>query len=84
MSEYKESKAKHLEDEMRNQRKQASQGRDRMLYCRNCMQEQEVYSGAGHKPNEMNLHCVECGNFVTRLKKNYKGEWELDMSVYKH
>jgi hypothetical protein len=30
----------------------------------------------------MNLHCCECGNFVTRLKKNYKGDWELDLSVY--
>ena len=72
----------YSEDQLRKIRKEASQGKDRMLYCPLCMEEREVYSGAGHKPNEMNLHCVQCGVFVTRLKKNALGEWELDKSVY--
>ncbi len=63
-------------------RQEASLGKDRMLYCPTCMCDREVYSGAGHKPNELNLHCVECTCFVTRMKKNDKDEWELDMSVY--
>lgn len=64
------------------QRKQASQGKDRMLYCPTCMCDREVYSASGHKPHEMNLHCVECTHFVTRLIENEKGEWDLDHNVY--
>lgn len=65
------------------ERRKASLGVDRMLYCKNCLQEQEVYSGAGHKPNQMNLHCVVCTYFVTRLiRKSPNHNWELDMSIY--
>ena len=68
---------------MENARKIASLGKHRKLYCMVCLIEQEVYSASGHKPDEMNLHCVECGHFVARLKKNYMGEWEVEQSVYK-
>lgn len=64
-------------------RQKHSLGKDRMLYCKNCMQEQELYSGAGHKPNQMNLHCVICTHFVTRLiRETPNHEWQLDTSVY--
>lgn len=64
------------------QRKKASQGKDRMLYCPTCMCDREVYSATGHRQDEMNLHCVECGFFVARIKKNRNGDWDLDLSVY--
>jgi len=46
------------------------------------MCDREVYSAAGHKPNEMNLHCVECACFVTRLKRNKEGKFDLDGTAY--
>lgn len=64
------------------QRKQASLGEDRTLYCPTCMEEQEVYSASGHEPNQMNLHCVVCAHFVTRMIKDEKGKWDLDYGVY--
>ena len=64
------------------QRKKASLGEDRTLYCPTCMDEREVYSASGHKPDQMNLHCVVCTYFVTRMIKNKKGEWDLDYNVY--
>jgi transcription elongation factor Elf1 len=70
------------EQEAKRLRYAGSLGKDRKFYCPFCFQENEVYSAIGHKTNEMILHCCECGNFVTRLKKNYKGDWELDLSVY--
>lgn len=63
-------------------RQKASLGPEKLLYCTTCMSEQEVYSAAGHKVNQMNLHCVRCGKFVTRLIKNAIDEWDLDMDVY--
>ena len=63
-------------------RKKASLGINRMFYCPFCMIEQEVYSARGHKENQMNLHCVECTKFVTRLIKDFQGNWELDWSIY--
>lgn len=63
-------------------RKKASLGKDKMMYCPTCMCDREVYSGAGHKVDEMNLHCLNCTHFVARLLKNYKGEWELDTTIY--
>jgi len=63
-------------------RKKASWGSERTLYCPTCMCETEVYSGAGHKPKQFNLHCVECTNFVTRLIENPEGKLELDPTVY--
>ena len=64
------------------QRKSASLGKEYVLYCKNCMQENEVYSAVGHLPNQKNLHCVMCSQFVTRIKFDGKS-WELDFSVYK-
>ena len=63
-------------------RQRASLGEDRMFYCPTCMIGQEVYSAQGHKKNQMNLHCVKCAKFVTRLIKDYQGNWELDWSIY--
>lgn len=67
------------------ERKAASLGPDRTLYCTHCMSEREVYSAAGHKEGEMNLHCVTCTYFVARLKKTQSRhpEWILDTSVYR-
>ena len=65
------------------ERKAASLGPDRTLYCVHCKSEQEVYSAAGHKEGEANLHCVVCAYFVTRLKKTKSRhpQWVIDTSV---
>lgn len=60
----------------------SSLGPEKKLYCKKCLIEQEVFPGAGHPINCVDLHCVVCGSFVTRLKKNKKGGYELDTSVY--
>lgn len=65
------------------ERQKASFGSARLLLCKNCLIEQEVYSAEGHKENQMNLHCVRCGKFVTRMIKDGVGNWRLDTSVYK-
>ena len=57
-------------------RKKASCGKDRMMYCQTCMVDQECYSAAGHRQNQMLLHCVQCGNFMCKLIRNYNGDWE--------
>ena len=60
-------------------RKSGSLGPDRLLYCRVCMCEREVYSAQGHKPNQMLLHCVNCGVFVSAMKHDLIAHnWELD------
>lgn len=69
-------------DKMRKLWKQHSLGKDRMLLCSLCMMEVEVFSAAGHKPGEMNLHCINCGQFVARLIKDFQGQWTLDLTVY--
>jgi len=71
-----------LDPKVKRQLKAASLGIDKVLLCPHCMVENEVYSAAGHKQNEINLHCVECGGFVTRLKRNYTGQYELDGAAY--
>lgn len=77
------------------ERLQASLGPDYILYCPTCMREQEVYSAAGHKKDQMNLHCVVCAKFVARLIRASHGDgqnqtlddnpndWKLDYSGYK-
>ena len=62
---------------MTKQRKKASWGKDRLMYCRVCMVEQEVYSASGHPENKIWLHCVKCGNFCCTLIENAYGELEF-------
>ena len=63
-------------------RMKSSLGPDRKLLCKKCLIEQEVYPGAGHPENCVDLHCVACGSFVTRMIKGPDGKLKLDTSVY--
>lgn len=59
-------------------RKQESFGVDKKLFCMNCMIDREVCSAAGDAKDTMNLHCVECTEFIVRLAKDSQNQWNYN------
>jgi len=53
-----------------------------VLYCRKCLVETPVYPMRDHPLGCIDLGCKVCGTFLTRLKKSYRDEWEIDPTVY--
>lgn len=57
-----------------------SLGPDRKAFCHKCKKEQEVFPGGGNQNTVLDLHCVECGTFLARLRKGKK-KFDVDITI---